>query len=326
VKALRAYAHALRRAWAIARSTPLLSLLVVVALATALALPLFAAAVAEGALAAVERIDAKPTVSVFLGRAGRGEGARDPPSGRSARCPASRRSASSRATRRSPSWRRSRGWATSWPGSTATRSRTRWSPRCRRRPGTAAAVTGRIRSIPGVASVQSDVAWVTRLAAIARAIRWVGVLLGALMARRSSPRPSPPPPASAHSPPSHCRVDPPGRDASLGRPALRRARVLQGAAAGLGAAAIVAAALAGLGGILRPTFPAIADLLAVPALPWALAAVGAERSSVTRAPGSRPGTFRRSLPSLEPRQGARSYPTGLVGNFRLAFSTPNVDC
>jgi hypothetical protein len=36
----------------------------------------------------------------------------------------------------------------------------------------------------------------------------------------------------------------------------------------------VAAALAGLGGILRPTFPAIADLLAVPALPWTLAAVG----------------------------------------------------
>jgi hypothetical protein len=105
-----------------------LSLLVVVALATALALPMFAAAVAEGALAAVERIDAKPTVSVFL----------------VAQAGAKERESAERALRALPGVAAVRfvsrdaalaelaaleGWATSWPGSTATRSRTRWSPR-----------------------------------------------------------------------------------------------------------------------------------------------------------------------------------------------------
>ena len=276
MKALRAYAHALRRAWAIARSTPLLSLLVVVALATALALPMFAAAVAEGALASVDRIDAKPTVSVFL----------------VAQAGAKERESAERALR-------------ALPGVAAVRFVSRDAALAELAalegmgdllagldgnplpdtlvatlsdadPGTAAAVTGRIRSIPGVANVQSDVAWVARLAAIARAIRWVGVLLGALMAA-----------AVVAATFAAARLQALTRRQAIAVSTLLGATrrwvarpyvvhgVLQGAAAGLGAAAIVAAALAGLGGILRPTFPAIADLLGVPALPWTLAAVGA---------------------------------------------------
>jgi hypothetical protein len=34
-------------------------------------------------------------------------------------------------------------------------------------------------------------------------------------------------------------------------------------------------ALRGLGGVQRPSFPAVAELLVVPAAPWPLAAVGA---------------------------------------------------
>jgi cell division protein FtsX len=49
--------------------------------------------------------------------------------------------------------------------------------------------------------------------------------------------------------------------------------MLQGGAAGLGAAGIVATAIAGLGAILRPTFPSVAELVAAPALAWAPAAV-----------------------------------------------------
>jgi cell division transport system permease protein len=276
MKALRAYVHALRRAWAIARSTPLLSLLVVVALATALALPMFAAAVAEGALEAVDRIDAKPTVSVFL----------------VAQAGAKERESAERALR-------------ALPGVAAVRFVSRDAALAELAaiegmgdllagldgnplpdtlvatlvdadPGTAAAVTGRIRSIPGVANVQSDVAWVTRLAAIARAIRWVGVLLGALMAAAvvaatfAAARLQ----ALTHRQAIAVSTLLGATRRWVARPYVVHG-VLQGAAAGLGAAAIVAAALAGLGGILRPTFPAIADLLAVPALPWTLAAVGA---------------------------------------------------
>jgi len=276
VKALRAYAHALRRAWAIARSTPLLSLLVVVALATALALPMFAAAVAEGALAAVDRIDAKPTVSVFL----------------VAQAGAKERESAERALR-------------ALPGVAAVRFVSRDAALAELAalegmgdllagldgnplpdtlvatlsdadPGTAAAVTGRIRSIPGVANVQSDVAWVARLAAIARAIRWVGVLLGVLMAAAvvaatfAAARLQ----ALTHRQAIAVSTLLGATRRWVARPYVVHG-VLQGAAAGLGAAAIVAASLAGLGGILRPTFPAIADLVAVPALPWTLAAVGA---------------------------------------------------
>jgi cell division protein FtsX len=49
--------------------------------------------------------------------------------------------------------------------------------------------------------------------------------------------------------------------------------LLQGTAAGVGAAAIVMGALAGLGRTLAPTFPALAELAQVPGLPWAGAAV-----------------------------------------------------
>jgi cell division transport system permease protein len=276
MKALRAYAHALGRAWAIARSAPLLSLLVVVALATALALPLFAAAVAEGALAAVERIDAKPTVSVFL----------------AASAGAKERESAERALR-------------AMPGIAAVRFIARDAALAELAaiegmgdllagldgnplpdtlvatlidadPGTASSVTGRIRSIPGVANVQSDVAWVTRLAAIARAIRWVGALLGVLMAAAVVAATFA---AARLQALTHRQAIAVATLLGATRRWVARPYVLhgliQGATAGLGAAAIVAAALTGLGGILRPSFPAVADLLAVPAPPWALAAVGA---------------------------------------------------
>jgi cell division transport system permease protein len=276
MKALRAYAHALGRAWAIARSAPLLSLLVVVALATALALPLFAAAVAEGALAAVERIDAKPTVSVFL----------------AASAGAKERESAERALR-------------AMPGIAAVRFIARDAALAELAaiegmgdllagldgnplpdtlvatlidadPGTASSVTGRIRSIPGVANVQSDVAWVTRLAAIARAIRWVGALLGVLMAAAVVAATFA---AARLQALTHRQAIAVATLLGATRRWVARPYVLhgliQGATAGLGAAAIVAAALTGLGGILRPSFPAVADLLAVPALPWALAAGGA---------------------------------------------------
>jgi cell division transport system permease protein len=276
VKALRAWMHALRRAFAIARATPLLSLLVVVALSAALALPLLAAAVAEGALAAVARIDAKPTVSVFLGA---GSGAKE-------------RESVARALR-------------ALPGVASARLITRDAALAELAavegmgdllggldgnplpdtfvvtladadPGTAASATGRIRSIAGVASVQSDVAWVTRLEAIARAIRWTGVLLGALMGAALVAATFA---AARLQALTHRRAIAVATLLGATRRWVARPYVLhgliQGLAAGLGAAAIVVAALAGLERLLRPTFPAIADLAQVPGPWWAAAAVGA---------------------------------------------------
>ena len=274
MKALRAHLHAWRRAWAIARATPLLSLLVVVALATALALPLFAAAVAEGALAAVERIDAKPTVSVFL----------------AAQAGPKERESAERALRGLPGVAAVRfiprdvalAELASVEGMGDVVGGLEGNPLpdtlvatlADADPGTASAVTGRIRSIAGVASVQSDVAWVTRLAAIARAVRWVGALLGALMAVAvvaatfAAARLQ----ALTHRQAIAVATLLGATRRWVARPYVLHG-MLQGGAAGLGAAGIVAAAIAGLANILRPTFPSIADLLAVPALPWALAAV-----------------------------------------------------
>jgi len=274
MKALRAHLHAWRRAWAIARATPLLSLLVVVALATALALPLFAAAVAEGALAAVERIDAKPTVSVFL----------------AAQAGPKERESAERALRGLPGVAAVRfiprdvalAELASVEGMGDVVGGLEGNPLpdtlvatlADADPGTASAVTGRIRSIAGVASVQSDVAWVTRLAAIARAVRWVGALLGALMAVAvvaatfAAARLQ----ALTHRQAIAVATLLGATRRWVARPYVLHG-MLQGGAAGLGAAGIVAAAIAGLANILRPTFPSIADLVAVPAVPWALAAV-----------------------------------------------------
>jgi cell division transport system permease protein len=274
MKALRAHLHAWRRAWAIARATPLLSLLVVVALATALALPLFAAAVAEGALAAVERIDAKPTVSVFL----------------AAQAGPKERESAERALRGLPGVAAVRfiprdvalAELASVEGMGDVVGGLEGNPLpdtlvatlADADPGTASAVTGRIRSIAGVASVQSDVAWVTRLVAIARAVRWVGALLGALMAVAvvaatfAAARLQ----ALTHRQAIAVATLLGATRRWVARPYVLHG-MLQGGAAGLGAAGIVAAAIAGLANILRPTFPSIADLVAVPAVPWALAAV-----------------------------------------------------
>ena len=274
MKTLRAYAHALRRAFAIARATPLLSLLVVVALSAALALPLLAAAVAEGALAAVARIDAKPTVSVFLASSA---GAKE-------------RDAAGRALR-------------GLPGVASVRLITREAALAELAAvegmndllggldgnplpdtfvatladadaGTAAAVTGRIRAIAGVASVQSDVAWVTRLEAIARAIRWIGVLLAVLMgaavvaATFAAARLQ----ALTHRQAISVATLLGATRRWVARPYVLHG-LLQGTVAGLGAAAIVAAALVGLERILAPMFPAVADLARMPGPLWALAAV-----------------------------------------------------
>jgi cell division transport system permease protein len=268
--------HAWRRAWAIARATPLLTLLVVVALATALALPLFAAAVAEGALAAVERIDAKPTVSAFLvSQAG-----------------AKERESAERALRALPGVAAVRviprdaalaelakveGMGDLVAGLDANPlPDTLVATLVDADPGTAEAVAGRIRSVPGVASVQSDVAWVARLAAIAGAIRWAGYLLGALTAAAvvaatfAAARLQ----ALTHRKAIAVTTLLGATRRWVARPYVLHG-ALQGAAAGLGAAIIVAVALRGLGGVLRPSFPAVAELLVVPAAPWTLAAVAA---------------------------------------------------
>jgi cell division transport system permease protein len=274
MKAVRAHLHAWRRAWAIARATPLLSLLVVVALATALALPLFAAAVAEGALAAVARIDAKPTVSVFL----------------AAQAGPKERESAERALRGLPGVASVRfiprdaalaelasieGMGDIVGGLDGNPlPDTLVATLADADPGTASAVAGRIRSIAGVAGVQSDVAWVTRLASIARAVRWVGALLGALMAVAvvaatfAAARLQ----ALTHRQAIAVATLLGATRRWVARPYVLHG-MLQGGAAGLGAAGIVAAAIAGLGGILRPTFPSVADLVALPALPWTLAAV-----------------------------------------------------
>ena len=274
MKALRAFGHALRRAFAIARATPLSSLLVVVALSAALALPLLAAAVADGALAAVQRIDAKPTVSVYLVAA---SGPRE-------------RDAVARGLR-------------GLPGVAAVRLITRDAALAELAavegmgdllggldgnplpdtfvvtladadPGTAASVTGRIRSLAGVASIQSDVAWVARLEAIARAIRWIGVLLAGLMGAAvvavtfAAARLQ----ALTHRQAIAVATLLGATRRWVARPYVLHG-LLQGTAAGLGAAALVAAAVVGLERILRPTFPAVAELARLPALSWALVAI-----------------------------------------------------
>ena len=276
MKLIRAYAGALRRAFAIAAATPVLSLLVVVALATALALPLFAAAVSEGALAALKRIDAKPTLSIFLA----------PSSG------AKERDAVERALRSLPGVATVRfiprdaalaqlaavdGMGDLVAGLDANPlPDTLVATLADADPGTAGAIAGRIRSLPGVGTVQSDVEWVAKLAAIARSIRWVGALLAALMAVAVVA-------ATFAAARLQALTHRKAIDVATLLGATRRwvARpyvmhgLLQGTAAGAGAAAIVAAALEGLGRILAPTFPALAGLAPVPGLYWAGAAVGA---------------------------------------------------
>jgi hypothetical protein len=175
--------------------------------------------------------------------------------------------------------------------------------------------------------VQSDVAWVARLAAIARAIRWVGVLLGALMAAAvvaatfAAARLQ----ALTHRQAIAVSTLLGATRRWVARPYVVHG-VLQGAAAGLGAAAIVAAALAGLGGILRPTFPAIADLLAVPALPGPGGGRGRSAPRIRGRLARDPRPFVAACRRLSPGRGARSYPTGLVGNFRLALALLIADC
>ena len=276
MKAVRAYSHALRRALAIARATPLLSALVVVALSAALALPLLAAALAEGALAAVARIDAKPTVSVFLGA---GSGAKE-------------RDAAGRALRGVPGVASLRlipreaalAELSAVEGMGDLIGGLEGNPLpdtfvvtlADADPATAASITGRIRAIAGVATVQSDVAWVTRLEAAARAIRWAGALLAVLMgaavvaATFAAARLQ----ALTHRQALAVATLLGATRRWVARPYVLHG-LLQGTAAGLGAAAIVMAALLGLERILRPSFPALADVATLPGLPWALVAVAA---------------------------------------------------
>lgn len=270
---LRMHRAAIAKAVSLATATPVLSALVVIALATALALPLLAAAVAEGLLAAIARIDAKPTVSVFLAPAA---GTRE-------------REAAERALR-------------GLPGVSAVRFIPRDAALAQLAevegmgdlvagldrnplpdtlvatladadPGTASTVTGRARSIPAVAGVQSDVAWVARLDAVARAIRWTGVLLGVLMAAAvvaatfAAARLQ----ALTHREAIVVATLLGATRAWVSRPYLYHG-LLQGLAAGLGAAAIVAGALAGLGATLAPAFPAISE--GAPGVGWRWIASG----------------------------------------------------
>jgi cell division transport system permease protein len=274
VTALRAFAQALRRALAIARATPLSSLLVIVALSSALALPLLAAAVAEGAIAAVERIDARPTVSVYL--AG-GSGPKE-------------RDAVARALRGLPAVANVRlitrdaalAELATVEGLGDLVAGLEGNPLpdtfvvtlADADPGTAASVTGRIRAIAGVASVQSDVAWVARLEAIARAIRWIGVLLGVLTGAAvvavtfAAARLQ----ALTHRQAIAVATLLGATRRWVARPYVLHG-LLQGALSGLGAGALVVAALVGLERILRPSFPAVAELARLPGLPWATVAV-----------------------------------------------------
>ena len=274
MKALRAWAGAFRQAWLIAGATPVLSLLVVVALATALALPLFAAAVAEGALAAVARMDAKPTVSIFL----------------SAATGAKERESVERALRDLPAVTGFRfiprdaalaqlaaveGMGDLVAGLDANPlPDTLVATLADADPGTAAAVAGRIRSLPGVRAVQSDVAWVARLEALARSVRWVGALLGALMAVAVVAATFA---AARLQALTHRRAIAVATLLGATRGWVARPYVahglLQGAAAGTGAAGIATLAIVGLGRILRPMFPAVPDLSPLPALRWAAIAV-----------------------------------------------------
>ena len=274
MKLARAWAGAFRHAWTIARATPVLSLLVVVALATALALPLFAAAVAEAALAAVARIDAKPTVSIFLGAAA---GAKE-------------REAVERALRETPAVSAVRfiprdaalaqlagveGMGDLVAGLDANPlPDTLVATLADADPATAGAVAARVRSLPGVSAVQSDVAWVARLEAIARSVRWVGALLGVLMAVAvvaatfAAARLQ----ALTHHQAIAVATLLGATRAWVARPYVVHG-LLQGTAAGTGAAAIAMLALAGLGRILHPMFPALPGLAPLPALRWVAVAV-----------------------------------------------------
>jgi cell division transport system permease protein len=276
MRLLRAWAGAFRQAWAIARATPALSALVVVALATALALPMFAAALADGALAAVARIDARPTLSIFLsGTAGANE-----------------REAVERALRALPAVTAVRfiprdaalaqlagveGMGDLVAGLEANPlPDTFVATLADADPGTAAAVEGRIRPLPGVGAVQSDVAWVARLEAIARSVRWVGGLLGALMAVAVVAATFA---AARLQALTHRQVIAVATLLGATRAWVARPYVvhglLQGTAAGTLAAGIASGALVGLARILRPMFPAAGDLAALPALRWVAVAIAA---------------------------------------------------
>lgn len=270
---LSAHRRAFSRAVSLATSTPVLSALVVVALSTALALPLFAAAVADGVLAAVARIDAKPTLSVFLAT---GAGPRE-------------RDGVERALRATDGVAGLRFIArdaalaalASVEGMGDLVAGLDGNPL----PDTfvvtladadtarASAILERARAMPGVSGAQSDVAWVARLDAIARAVRWGGALLGGLMAIAvvtatfAAARLQ----AVTHRRAIAVSTLLGATRAWVARPYLYHG-LLQGTAAGLGAALIVTAALVGVGLALRPAFPAVADL--APAQAWRWPALG----------------------------------------------------
>ncbi|MEO8485235.1 MAG: permease-like cell division protein FtsX [Betaproteobacteria bacterium] len=237
-------------------------------------MPLFAAAVSEGALAAVGRIDANPTVSVVL----------VPTSG------AKERETVERGLRRLPGVPAVRfiprdaalaqlaavegmgdlvaGLDANPLPDTLVATLEDGDPR------TAADVAGRIRTTAGVGSVQSDVAWVARLDALARVIRWIGGLLAILMAVAVVAATFA---AARLQALTHRKSIPVATLLGATRRWVARPYLfhglLQGTAAGLGAAAIVAAALAGLSWILRPMFPALADFAPLPGLRWVAVAV-----------------------------------------------------
>ena len=274
MRALRAWGGAFGQAWAIARATPVLSLLVVVALAAALALPLFAAAVAEGALAALARIDARPTLSIFLTSAA---GLKE----RESIERALRGQAAVAAVRFIP--RREalaqlsgiEGVGDLLAGLDANPlPDTFVATLADADPGTATSVGGRIRALPGVGAVQSDVAWVARLQSIARSIRWVAGLLGALMAVAvvaatfAAARLQ----ALTHRQAITVATLLGATRAWVARPYLVHG-LGQGTIAGAGAAAVVTLALVGLGRILGPMFPTVPVLAPLPALRWVALAI-----------------------------------------------------